>query len=245
MRLTLADILKGIITEEVSTDEVLDAIHNRRYVKIKYNDGKPDYPKGTRVIQPVAVGTTKKGYPVVRAFQAGGNSRRGAPKWKYFRLDRITNWTPYKTKTFNRPPDDLYNRVGDKSMQTFIDNAKFVDDDTPLSRVKNDWETIKNGPKLSAKNTEGPINAPQQRKKNVFNRQHFGDKHVSIAKNVTDDGNKGEDFWKMYDLASAEKDVQNNGGPIRNSSYDEDYYDIDDVDFEENEYENGNTKRKW
>ena len=246
MKLTLADIVKNIITEDISTDEVLDAIYNKRYVRIKYDDGKKSdhgNPRGSRVIQPVAVGTTKKGFPVVRAFQASGNSRKGSPNWKFFRLDRIKKWEPYKKKTFNVLPDDSfgeYNKVGDKSMLHFIDNAKFVDDNTPLANVRKKWDAIKNGPKLSTKNAQGPIAAPQQRKQNVFTSQPNSEKWKQYAKNVDNTEKKGEDFWKMFDLADAERNIQNTG-PIQNSSYDEDYYDIDDVDFDENNFTNNKT----
>ena len=30
------------------------------------------------------------------------------PSWKFFRLDRITSWKPFR-KQFTAPPDDLYN----------------------------------------------------------------------------------------------------------------------------------------
>ena len=91
INLTLYDIVKNLLKEDVSSDEVLDAIRGKYHVRIKYDDGMEDNggnPKGSRVIQPMALGTTKKGYPVVRAFQVSGNSRRGAPKWKFFRIDK-------------------------------------------------------------------------------------------------------------------------------------------------------------
>ena len=99
--LKLCDIVKNLLKEDVSSDEVLDAIRNKYHVRISYDDDMPDNggnPKGSRVIQPMAIGTTKKGYPVVRAFQVSGNSRRGAPQWKFFRLDRVTSWSPMRYK---------------------------------------------------------------------------------------------------------------------------------------------------
>ena len=87
--LKLCDIVKKLLKEGVSSDEVLDAIRNKYHVRITYDDGMPDNggnPKGSRIIQPMAIGTTKKGYPVVRAFQVSGNSRRGAPKWSFLGL---------------------------------------------------------------------------------------------------------------------------------------------------------------
>ena len=241
MGLTLFDIIKNIINESVSNDEVLDAIHNRRYVRIKYDDGMPDgkgNPKGSRVIMPMAVGTTKAGNPVVRAYQQNGNSRRGAPKWKYFRLDRITSWIPLN-KHFSAPPDNLYNYTGDRSMLSFIDNAKFgfnTQGDIDVGRMKN----IANGPKISTKNTAGPVSAGQQWKKNVYTSQPNSKKYAQIAKNIDQTGKKNDDYWKMFDLADAEKQL-NQQGPIQ--SYDNDNeYDIDDIDFDNNEFDLNNRR---
>ena len=62
MKLTLYDIIKHLLNEGVSTEDVMDAIENHNYVKIKYDDeqeGDEGNPRGVRLIQPVAVGTTK------------------------------------------------------------------------------------------------------------------------------------------------------------------------------------------
>ena len=142
INLTLYDIVKNLLKEDVSSDEVLNAIRGKYHVRINYDDGMEDNggnPKGSRVIQPMALGTTKKGYPVVRAFQVSGNSRRGAPKWKFFRLDRVTSWRPMRNKRFLNTPDDAYgeyNKTGDRTMQTFVDNAKFGDMNDPLERAR-------------------------------------------------------------------------------------------------------------
>lgn len=248
MGLTLHDILKNIISEQVSNDEVLDAIHNRNYVRIKYDDTMPSNgrnPKGSRVIQPFALGTTKKGYPVVRAFQVNGNSRRGAPKWKYFRLDRIKSWKKLK-KTFNTTPDEIYgvyNTIGDESMLSFIDNVKFDDGNTsPLEKMKAVTQDIKNAPKVSIKNTSGPISANQQWKKNVFTSQPNNRKYADYAKNVEMSDEKDKNFWDEYDLAQREVDKQNQQGPIDNS-YDDDHFDIDEVDFDENNFLSNRNRR--
>ena len=129
MKLTLYDIIKHLLNEGVSTEDVMDAIENHNYVKIKYDDeqeGDEGNPRGVRLIQPVAVGTTKKGNTVVRAFQTSqGNSRRGAPKWKFFLLDRIVSWAPQEER-FNLPPDSAYgeyNRNGDRSMSSMYNES--------------------------------------------------------------------------------------------------------------------------
>lgn len=255
MGLTLGEIIKGIINEGVSTDEVLDAIRNRRYVRIKYDDkkkGNHGNPRGSRVIQPFAVGTTKSGHPVVRAFQTSPNSRKGAPNWKFFRLDRIEKWQPYKKKTFNSTPDSsfgVYNTIGDDTMGTFIDNVKFLDPNSPLAKVKQGYEDMINAPKVSTKNAKGPIAATNQRKQNVFTSQPNSKKWAEYAKNVDNTERKGEDFWKLFDLGTKgeqdqeELDYSYNSGPIQNNGYDEDTYDVDDVDFDENNFITNKNKR--
>jgi hypothetical protein len=244
MGLTLFDIIKNIINESVSNDEVLDAIHNRRYVRIKYDDEKPPMkgidkgnPKGSRVIMPMAIGTTKAGNPVVRAFQWNGNSRRGAPKWKFFRLDRITSWKPFK-KQFTAPPDDLYNYTGDRSMLSFIDNAKFN------FNTQGDIDTARQSdkltaPKVSVKNTQGPIAGPQQLKKNVYTSQPNSKKYAQVSKNIDQTPKKDDDYWKLFDLADAEKQL-NPQGPIQ--SYDDNEYDIEDIDFDNNDFDLNNRR---
>ena len=98
MKKSLKDRIKPFLNEAIDSNSVLQAIRGKQKVRIKYDDTKEDNgsgAKGSRVILPMAIGTTKKGYPVVRAFQQGGGSRRGVPKWKFFRLDRITSWRPF------------------------------------------------------------------------------------------------------------------------------------------------------
>ena len=235
--LTLHDILKNIITEAVSSDDVLDAIRNRNHVRIRYDDNKEDNggnSKGSRIIQPFAIGTTKKGYPVVRAFQINGNSRRGAPNWKFFRLDRITSWRPMVNKKFNSAPDlsyGEYNKFGDKTMGTFIDNVKFNDFESPLDRARAERNSQ---PKMSVKNTNGPINAAQQWKKNVFTSQPNSEKYKNYAANVAQSGDKTQDYWSDYDKALSQL---NTVGPVNPSNVDNDY-DVNDVDFNEDEFYN-------
>jgi hypothetical protein len=246
MHLTLYDIIKGILNESVSSDEVLDAIRNKKYVRIRYDDTKPPLkgidkgdPKGSRVIMPMAYGTTKAGNPVVRAFQWNGNSRRGAPKWKFFRLDRITSWKPFR-KQFTAPPDDLYNYTGDRSMGSFIDNSKFD------FNTQGDIDAARQGdkltaPKVSVRNTQGPISAAQQIKKNVYTSQPNSKKYNQYAKNIDQTEKKDDDYWKMFDLADAEKTL-NQKGPVKTDSY-EDEFDVDDIDFNNNDFDINNRRR--
>ena len=245
MGLTLYDIIKHIINEGVSGEEVLDAIHNKRYVRIKYDDGKPPMkgidkgnPKGSRVILPMAYGTTKAGNPVVRAFQWNGNSRRGAPKWKFFRLDRITSWKPFR-KQYSAPPDDLYNYTGDRGMGSFVDNAKFDFNTQGDIDVARQSDTM-TAPKVSVKNTQGPIAGGEQLRQSVYTSQPNSKKYAQVAKNIGQTPKKDDEYWKLFDLADAER-TMNQKGPIKNDSYDNEY-DVDDIDFDNNYFDINNWR---
>ena len=235
-----------LLNEEVAFNAVLDAIQNKYQVRIRYDDGQGDSagnPKGSRVIKPFAIGTTKKGYPVVRAFQEGGGSRKGAPNWKFFRLDRITSWTPMKNKKFfEAPPSSFgeYNLTGDKTMGTFYDNAKFDDFISPLDRERMQYQNdVKVGQQQNT--SKGPVQQPrvtQQWKKNVYTSQPNSRKYDMIRQNIENTPKKGEDFWRLFDLNDAEKALtEPQKGPVRDNGYDS-----DEVDFDENDYLNNNRR---
>ena len=235
-----------LLNEEVAFNAVLDAIQNKYQVRIKYDDGQGDgagNPKGSRVIKPFAIGTTKKGYPVVRAFQEGGGSRRGAPKWKFFRLDRIVSWIPMKNKKFfEAPPSSFgeYNLTGDKTMGTFYDNAKLDNFISPLDRQRMQFQNdVKVGQQQNA--TKGPVGQPrvtQQWKKNVYTSQPNSRKYDMIRQNIENTPKKGEDFWRLFDLDDAERTLtEPQKGPVIDKGYDS-----DEVDFDENDFLNNNRR---
>lgn len=237
----LSFIRKRLVNEAIDVDTVLQSIRNKNHVRIRYNDNSDTPHTGTRMIQPMAVGTTKKGYPVVRAFQVGGDTKRGEPKWKFFRLDRVESWTPLTKKKFNTAPAG-YNKTGDKSMSHFIDNAKFVDLDTPLEILRAKYADMLNGPKIAtSSNQSGPLAATQQWKKNAFTSQPNSKRYQMIAQNVADANSDDVDRWADYERAEREREQQeiqsdvpkpeNPGhGPIDDSDYDEyeDEFDMDD-----------------
>lgn len=233
---------KKKIKESIDINNVLDSIKKRYKIRIKYDDQMEDNggnSKGSRVIMPMAIGTTKKGYPVVRAWQEGGGSRRGIPKWKFFRLDRITSWMPLKNKKFYQAPDG-YNPNGDRTMGTFIDNAKFDNFISPLEREKMRYQNdVKVGQQKN--NQQGPIQQPritQQWKKNAYTSQPNSKKYDMIRKNIDATPKKDDDFWKLFDLNDAEQTMtQNPQGPVNTNGYDS-----DEVDFDENDYINNNKR---
>ena len=90
----LYNTLNNIILEVASKEQIMDAIRTRRVCVIYYNGDEPG-GRGLRVIEPVAFGYSKKGNPVLRAWDKEGASHRAylgkkpLPSWRLFRVDRI------------------------------------------------------------------------------------------------------------------------------------------------------------
>jgi hypothetical protein len=240
MKKRLYKKLNGFLKEGVDPEVVKQAIRNKKYVEMYYDDTKPGdegNPRGKRIIMPLDIGLTKAGNPVIRAYQVnGGNSRSGAPDYIYPRLDRVVSWREMN-KTYDAPPDDRYNYYGDKSMSRVDMKADFqlpTQGDVDVARLKN----IANGPKVSTKNAQGPVGASQQRKKNVYTSQPNSKKYDMIRQNIDNTEKKGEDFWKLFDLNDAENVMtqqQNQKGPVKD-------FDENDFDFDENDYINNNRR---
>ena len=216
MSLNLYEILQKVLNESVGSNEVSDVIKGHNYVDITYTDEDSNAP-GRRLIQPYAYGLSMAGNEILRAFQIEGDTLRGEPKWKTFRLDRITSWNPRK-QTFNIPPpmqgynSPDYNSNGDGSMTKIFIQAKFdgIDDSLGAERAKAQF--LQSAPKLSMKNTQGPIpNASQQRKRNVFTSQPNSKKYAQWAKNIdstdTQFNRFDDDIWAK---AEAEREQQQN-----------------------------------
>lgn len=128
------DKINQILFEDkgVSSSEVADAITNRYRVLINYDDETPQKQTGTRLIEPYVYGLTSAGNECIRAFQYSGATRRGVPKYKLFRLDRILSWNPKENDHFFAEPKKLaiaapsYNNDGDKSMSMVFAQVDFI-----------------------------------------------------------------------------------------------------------------------
>jgi predicted DNA-binding transcriptional regulator YafY len=124
----LYSILKEIIVEVASNAEVSDAIVKRNRIKIRYQE--PDGTYSTRYLESYVLGNSKKGNPIVRAYQYAGDTTSDIG-WKTFRLDRIVDWEDLNERPFTTPISDRifgipkYNKSGDKSMITIYKQAKF------------------------------------------------------------------------------------------------------------------------
>lgn len=124
----LYNSFKDLIVEVASISSIVDAIKKRRRVIIYYDGDEPG-GKGLRIIEPVCFGYSKKGNPVLRAWDLEGASHRGyqgkkpLPSWRMFRVDKIIALKPTMEK-FDTPRPN-YNPNGDKSMSRVIVNAIF------------------------------------------------------------------------------------------------------------------------
>ena len=131
----LFNSLIQLVTEQVSNSVIKDAITNKYACELRYLDDEK-LPSGSqvRIIQPVAYGYSKKGNPVIRAYQTSGPAlkvnKKGVPlpDWRLFRVDRVKSMKPKKGDdslflTFDEPP--LYNPLGDNSMTRMMYNSKF------------------------------------------------------------------------------------------------------------------------
>ena len=168
---------EGFLYEAVSPDAVVDAIDNRRGILMSYDDGESGHT-GRRYIEPYAYGATKSGNPCIRAYQYYGDTKRGTPKWKLFRLDRILDWED-SGNTFDVEPKargwaaEEYNSNGDGSMSAVYRLVR-LDDGESLSdyeKLKRRTAQLKTGKRINVSDLEkerpevekGPVgsNKPQ------------------------------------------------------------------------------------
>ena len=139
---------EDVIREAVSPEEVLDALKNKIDVIINYSDEDDSHP-GKRLIEPYVYGLSKAGNPVIRAYQFNGDTKRGVPKWKLFRLDRITSWTPTQ-QHFNVEPQaagwaaEAYNKNGDNLMSAVYDAVTVEEPLTDYEKLKAQVARLKN-----------------------------------------------------------------------------------------------------
>lgn len=124
----LTEVFKSLITEIASVDSVRKSIEDKQKI-IMYYDGDEPGGRGLRLIEPVALGRSKRGNLVLRAWDEEGASHRGylgtrpMPGWRLFKLDKILSYKP-SGENFNAPRPN-FNPTGDKDMTSIIIIAKF------------------------------------------------------------------------------------------------------------------------
>lgn len=125
----LYNLLKEIIVEEASRNEVEKAITNHDLIEIYY-EGDETINPGRRSIEPYVLGVSPRENLILRAYQYAGVTDTEQPGWKTFRLDKIRDWQELG-RTFNTPISDRisnipkYNPNGDRSMIIIYKQAKF------------------------------------------------------------------------------------------------------------------------
>jgi hypothetical protein len=95
---------KGLITEGIGNDAIIDAIRNSYRVNITYDSDGTGKHTGKRNIEVYAFGNID-GYPAIRAFQLFGDTSTKNPAWKTFRVDRILSWESTKFVFYNPVSD--------------------------------------------------------------------------------------------------------------------------------------------
>ena len=124
----LLESLKSLITEAASIDDIKKSIEQKQVCSIYYEGDEPG-GRGLREIEPVALGRSKAGNLVFRAWDIAGSSHTAykgeqpLPSWRLFRVDKTTMFKPTR-ETFTQAKPG-YNFNGDKSMTEVIIIAKF------------------------------------------------------------------------------------------------------------------------
>lgn len=263
----LSEIFQEIITEEARVVDVVDAIKKRYEAKITYKADNDPKGTGSRIIQPVAYGTTKAGNPVIRAFEPYGDTKTKTPAWKFFRLDRITSWKPLRQNKFSEPPEDQwlkagtdgkFNEAGDNSMAEVFLIADFKN---TKARYERGGLAKYNAARTAQRKKENPLSDFE---KNVEKGKQIGNID-QIQKNITDwerqqkekqerqqhkdaINNKGNQS-SISDMKNAQNfpdDTVQTVGPIRKSNTDIANTDKKDLDYTNAKqagpkYKNGET----
>lgn len=116
----LSKDIKKLLLESPSTSQIVKYINDKKRVNIYY-DGDDNTSKGKRYVELYALGISKSGNLVVRAYQLFGDTDTENAKWKLFRLDSITRIEPTNFK-ITKPISDYdpsipkFNPTGDRSM---------------------------------------------------------------------------------------------------------------------------------
>lgn len=206
----LRRLVKQILKESAFENEAKDAITKHYEVYISYDgensDGDETKGKGVRLIQPVAMGLSKKGNPVIRAFQPNGDTKTHKPAWKLFLLDRIKTWEPRKKNRFSEPPgmytaDGKFNSGGDKSMS----QVDIIADFSGTERYKKTGLYTYNQNRKKEADERNPYKRLQA---NVRRMKPLQGNYRDLIKHNIEKYPSKRDIWGDYEKAQAE--LQNN-----------------------------------
>ena len=209
------EIIAEILTEDVNTGKINDAISRSYEVKINY-ESETDDASGERIIQPVAYGLTKAGKPVIRAYQPFGDTQSSVPAWKFFLVSGIQSWKPLFKRVFKTPPPG-FNPSGDKSMSTIYKIAKFFGQSDAETASKQPEPIKANGPV-----TKQDIKTPQH----ISANNNPEVKKLEKLKKQLDNPKYFSDIIKNKSFGTSPKPTDNNNsrmtatsGPVTKDSY--------------------------
>ena len=210
--INLYEILQNILHENVTPQDVTSAIDDKIQVIINYSDEKNRAPK-KRLIEPYAYGLSKAGNEVLRAYQYDGDTYRGKPKWKLFRLDRVKSWNPTE-QHFNAQPNErgwdapAYNENGDNTMSQVLHQVKFDYDLTTDNPYKKDSQLYQIRKQTDNMNNSKPIHISQMQ----------DNQNGPVKNNNIPQKDVKSDFQKMLDrnLAITQKEKEKRGFSLNN-----------------------------
>ena len=188
---------KFLISENVSDDQVIDAINGKYNVNITYDD-YPDAESAVapsrRYIQVYNFAETKAGNKAIRAFQIFGGSKTTPKKgaWKIFRLDRIRSWQPTNMKWKNPisdkdPSIPKYNNNGDRTMSRVMNKVNLgASPQPPISKGKPEVKPTVSQPnkpivKPQAKQSVKPKVKPQAKSQQSSYISNYNPKPVDTS----------------------------------------------------------------
>ena len=232
------DKLTSILLEaenKVSSTDVNAAIENQYRVVIDYDDETDKAARGPRLIEPYVYGLSKAGNEVIRAFQYHGSTRRGIPKFKLFRLDRIVNWTPKENSHFYAEPKKLaiaapgYNNDGDNSLTMIFSQVHFGKQQNKVNEPQSqEWQSPLDKVRNKNKEQQQNIDAQLQTKTNQIQRGATNTKSL-------------RDYLDDEDTDTLQNDIDK---ALSISDVSQDQYDRDSRSAEEKRDDDVNRKRE-
>ena len=195
--INLYEILQQVLNESINPDSINDAINNKYRLLINYDDEKY-HATGVRLVEPYVLGYTKAGNLAFRGYQYEGDTVRGVPKWKLFRLDRVISYKPTK-QIFNVEPREngwnaeAYNNNGDGSLVSILNQVSFNNEKEELYSPNNRLNTLRKKTDVMKKST--PINISQMQ--NQPKPNDGGPITNNVTKSVSDKNTP--EFQRMLD----------------------------------------------
>lgn len=245
-------------------NEINDAIDNMYPVIMNYNSGGKNLAMGERTIYPIAYGLSKANNPVVRAFEPKGDTIRGVPKWKFFRVDRILDWKNIENERFNPKELNGVNETGDMTMSQVFNIAPFgnamkVDKSkqfvriTPNAISKQDIEQpdLEDNKTYSADSVINDILRNIQIKNQEDEKTVYNEPKVSYNKEKENNGQPINSLEAPETRPISKQEIQGGENNVEdnqpsNGNQDEiDRMTADNQPISKNEIENGNNNGKW